>query len=276
MQLVLILFCALFAQASENVWWKAPGELLILKAPTEGAAVLYKAVEGEKIQVGASQNGYRKVFIYRESKWYSGYVSTKQLYATTAEKKEDLTLKGWGLGGGWVLSRLRQEKKSFVTQDGVQYETEDFQSTTNFPLIAVQIGRSDFWRVQVLMREAHYVSTAKTDVNFTLEKDVQLRHRMLGVAIQKGVYGAVIPGFFVAAGAEFAKSLDTQLEMNGVAVPTEAANSPLYSAIHLVSGIHLDLSRHLNLNIEGRLNWIPNQTPVIVGGEVSLALVYWP
>jgi hypothetical protein len=274
MNLLFVLGMALCAQAADFVWQTAPRELVVRKEPREGARVLFYIPPGDRLMVGPETSGFRKIRTRGPRGIKSGFVSIHE-FTPPDWREEALAASAWGVGPAFMSSRLVQANKAFATSDQVQYTTTDYVSSTVFPLITAQRGREDFWRVQALWRQTRFKFTARSDVD-SLPRDVELAHKMLGLALQKGWTAGFFRPLYGGLGVEGARAFTTELKMNGNELDTDEASRPLYLAAHAFGGFHFLLARQWSFYFEGRYNWIPNQTPVLTGTDFSLALMYWP
>lgn len=275
MNLLLVLGMALCARAADFSWQTALQELIVRKEPRDGARVLFYIPSGDRFMVGSEVKGFRKIRIRRAGKVRSGFVAVSAL--SVGDRSDPAPLEGdWAIGPGIMSSRLVQANKSFSTPDQVQYVTTDYLSSTVFPLLATQLGRTDFWRILVLSRQVKFKFSARSDVASSSPKDVELSHRMLALAVQKSWTARFFPPLYGGIGLEGARALATDLKMNGSELTTDSSNKPFYLAAHALGGLQFLFTRRWSFYLEGRYNWIPNQSPVVTGTDFSATVMYWP
>lgn len=273
MNLLLALGLALCAQAADFSWQTAPRELVVRKEPLEGARVLFYIPPGDRLMVGPEVKGFRKIRIRSEGKLKAGYVALAQL--APRDWREGASEADWAIGPSLSYAQLVQSNKAFTTPDQVQYVTTDYVSSTIFPLVTAQLGRTSFWRLQAIWRQVQFKFTARSNVD-NQSRDVELTHRMLGLALQKGWTAEFFRPLYGAVGVEGDRALSTNLKMNGSELETDSSNKPFYLALHAIGGLHFMFSERWSLYFEGRYNWVANQSPVLTGTDFSLALLYWP
>lgn len=272
--LPLILTIALDAGAvaAEIEWLNMPKSIPVYAAPKEGASLLVMTTEGEKIAVRQRGARFARVQVKRGGTWKVGYVYTADL-----DSPEVLSSRGeFAFGGGGMYSYLMHSGKEFETDDQVQYSTKDFTSGSFSPFLMAQYGATDFWRLIFAYRLTDYASTAMTDVPGAAPRELTLEHSMLSFTLQKVWTPLTKPNFYFGLGAEVSRTIESNLILGGNKLAVATEDMPTYVGGQLIVGGQFDMVRSLSAFAELRVLGFFNQTPMIMGGEVALGLLYWP
>lgn len=270
MAVIFILALGLWAHADDYTWMRAPADIAVYKTPTAGAQPVYTVGVDERMQIGSRTNGYRRVLVYRGSRWRTGYVSIDDL-----ERMGSVSFGEWGLGFSFFHSSLTQAGRTFKTEDEVQYVTSDYKGSSSFPALVAQVGRNSFWRFLLIPRTTDYSGAATSSVSGSAQKKISLRHSMVSAALQKGWTAKWFRPLYWVLGLEVARAMKTELTFDGLNVPTTGVNNPLYVIPHTVVGMQFNLVGNLLFNVEGRFSAVPNQSPLVYGWEFSSSLLYW-
>jgi hypothetical protein len=240
--------------------------------PDFNAPVVFTVEAGSSILVSTkAYGGFRKIKTQVEGQSRLGYVTAGDLAQQSRPPKE----KTWGLGGGFVYSKISQGEKSFTTEDQVKYVISDYAGTTTYPALSLQFGQKNFWRIHAAYKTVGLSGTArKADIPDAPPLAVEVEYTMavFGAQMAWGLFSKV---FYAGGGFDFAKTLSGKVKF-GTQDLTDQAEYPDYLGVHVFSGAQVRLSSSLSLLGEARIGAITNQSPVLTVIEIGAALLFWP
>ncbi len=268
----LWLGCSALAQIA---WLEAPeNNIPVYAKPQANARVLYYTNEGERLAIRSKHGEFTKVQIRRGGKWRVGYAYSYDLEEGSEERRRSAATSNLGVGAGALYTHLQQGSKSFETEDQVQYQTTNFTSGAMSFGLALQFGRTDFWRLLATYRRTEYKTTATTNVS-TAGREVEIEHTMASGGLQR-VWNLRWDALYIGAGVEVARALATTVKIAGSDVPTSDQDFPTYVGVQGVLGLQFPLPGSFSLFLEARPLAYVNQSPIVMGTEVAASLLYWP
>lgn len=257
--------------SAEVRWVYLPKASPIYASARSEARLLFIASEGEKVAVRQQGGLYSRVSVKRDGKWRHGYILSSDLKARGSGPRGN-----FGFGGGGIFTHLQHGGKSFETEDQVQYETEDFTSTSFSPFILAQYLKENFWRLILAYRQTDYTSSAITDIPNAVPRDLELQHFMYSGTIQKMWTPLAKPNLYFGLGLEVSRTSEVHLALGGQELPVASEDLPTYFGGHLAVGFQQDIWNGFSFFVEGRGLLYVNQSPIILGAEIAGGLMYWP
>lgn len=188
--------------------------------PRSDSRVLTTLKAGSKMQVSdSSTDGFRKV---RVGGGQNGYISDDDL--APIEPLEPLALKSrpYILGLYGATASLSQGSKSFMTTDQVQYQTAGYSGSApggGF-FIEHRYADSKAYRIFLGYEMLRFTGQA-TEVGIPIAPlQVNLNESFITIGGDWKYYPLVKWDFWLGIGAEYARGLTVQLQLNGVSDPT--------------------------------------------------------
>jgi hypothetical protein len=265
--LMLIFFGAAPSFAAIE-WVRLKDNTAVYKSTRENAPLLLMANAGERIAVRARGRGFARVQIKRGGKWRVGYIRLEDL------DSNDQPEGTWGFGGGGEYTYLKQAQKRFETSDQVNYSLGATSSASFSPWFAAQSERRDFWRAILTYRLVDFSTQQTTDVALSQANALKLKYAMLSATIQK--MWNFNRAFYGGLGVEVSKALSASLTIGGSKFPVDQSSLPTYFGGHAAVGYQNWMSSKWSFFFEVRAQGYFNQSPMILGSEGALGLIYWP
>jgi hypothetical protein len=249
-------------------WIRLKDTTAVYKSARENAPLMLMANAGEKVAVRARGRGFARIQIKRAGKWRVGYIRLEEL--ESRNEPEGF----WGLGFGGDYTYLKQAQRQFETADQVNYSLGAASSTSFSPWLTVQSERRDFWRAILTYRLIDFSTQQTTDVALSQANAIKLKYAMISGTIQK--MWSFNRAFYAGLGVEVSKAISASLTIGGSRFPVGQSNLPTYFGGHGAIGYQNWVSSKWSFFLEVRAQGYFNQSPMILGAEGALGLIYWP
>jgi hypothetical protein len=274
MSLLIAMLLTLSAHADDS--YDVQRETPVYQKSSDDARVVFNLHPGEKAWTSPSKSeDFWRLRVQRKGRWYQGFVRREDV-AGPLNLPAHTARGNWGLGGGLEYTSLLQKGKSFETDDQVQYSTSDYKSLAIAPFFVGQWHYEDFWRLTLAQKKTHYTATATANVVGSSTKAVTLEQTFFSALLQKAWMPLERKSFYYGVGAEFAKATAVNVTLGSASLPTSSEDFPVYFGPMMFWGGSLSLNQSVSLYLEGRFEYIANQSPGIYSLEVALGLLYWP
>jgi hypothetical protein len=275
MSLLIALLLALSAHADDT--WDVQRETPVYQKSAADSRVSFVLQKGEKAYTAPSKNeDFWRLRVQRKGRWFQGYVRREDVAGPLNLPAIEHPRGDWGLGAGAEYTSLLQKGRSFQTDDQVQWATSDYKSLSAGPFFVTQWHYVDFWRLTLAVKKAHYSATATANVVGAQVKTIDVQQTFYSVLLQKAWMPLQRKNFYYGIGAEIAKAQSDTAKLGDSNLTTTTADYPTYFGPMIFWGGSLSLNQSISMYLEGRFEYIANQSPGIYGLEVALGLLYWP
>ncbi|NJL26171.1 MAG: hypothetical protein HC902_14125 [Calothrix sp. SM1_5_4] len=247
---------------------RAPADIPVREGPEPQRKILFYLNQGEALTVVADLGQVAKIRVRRRGKIRGGFVAWKDLKAPAKAR----LAAGWSWGMAGQYSTLTQKSNSFATEDQVTYNISSYASQAISGYVISQSARRNFWRFWLGARRNVFTGSARTDVAGAPSRRVQVEQMMVSLVTQKAWNTGWKP-LYLGFGFEVARTMNQKVALDGVKLPGDDSELPLFIGLHAVTGVQFNMGSRLQPFFEARYVKFLNQP--VSGFEGAAGLLYW-